>query len=63
VHTPAVHFLYGTSIDKKIKITLNDESDEARWFLLHKLPDKMTDSPERIMQAAQIYKQKTLQKN
>jgi ADP-ribose pyrophosphatase YjhB (NUDIX family) len=42
----AVWFIYSANIDENIKITLNDESEESRWFNLDNLPDRMIDSKE-----------------
>lgn len=45
----AIHFIYATIIDENENITLNDESDEYKWFKLKELPDKTLDSKEHII--------------
>ena len=49
VHTPAVHFFYYLILDEKTKITINQESDEYKWFDLNNLPKKMVDSKEKVL--------------
>lgn len=44
----AIHFVYATTLDENEKITINEESDEHRWFDLNDLPDKTLDSKEEI---------------
>jgi len=56
---PSVHFLqfiYATTIDENVKVTLNfdcdHESDEYKWFNLKELPDKTLDKKEDITEIA-----------
>jgi len=48
---PDVHFLqfvYATKIEEDKEISLNDESDEWKWFDLNSLPEKTLDSKEEL---------------
>lgn len=56
IYTPAVHFFYYLTLDEKIKIITNQESDEYRWFDLNNLPEKMIDSKERILKILNLVK-------
>jgi 8-oxo-dGTP pyrophosphatase MutT (NUDIX family) len=51
-----VHFIYSTSIDESSEISVNKESDEARWFPVNKLPDKMLDSKKSVIEAIKLSK-------
>ena len=44
-----IHFFYATTLDETETITLNEESDDYRWFSLHNLPDNMFDPKEHIL--------------
>lgn len=60
-HSTEIHgvqFIYSASISEKEKITINDESDEYRWFSLKNLPDKMLDSKKDILKLWKMAKSK-----
>jgi ADP-ribose pyrophosphatase YjhB (NUDIX family) len=44
-------FVYGTNIDEKTPIKINDESEGFKWFEINNLPDSMLDPKEFILQA------------
>ncbi len=46
-----IHFAYAAQIDEKAKITINEESDEYRWFDISKLPESMLDPKEFMLKA------------
>ena len=48
----AIHFVYAAILDENEKITLNEESDEYKWFKLKDLPDKTIDPKDNIEIAA-----------
>ena len=58
--TKEVHgfaFKYGAIADEKVKVTLNEESDECKWFNLNSLPeDRMIH--DNIPEMARIAKEK-----
>lgn len=54
----AVHFVYATILDEKVKIILNNESDEYNWFSLNNLPERTLDSKEELNRLASIAKSK-----
>lgn len=56
----AIHFVYATILDENEKITLNDESDEYKWFNLDTLPDKMLDSKEHLLKLSILAKKEFL---
>jgi ADP-ribose pyrophosphatase YjhB (NUDIX family) len=45
----AVHFVYSINIDENCPVCINQESDECGWFSINKLPEKMIDSKEFIL--------------
>jgi len=49
----AVNFAHVALLDEGEEITLNDESDEHRWFDINNLPEKMIDSVEDILGMAE----------
>jgi len=50
------HFVYGIAIDENEKVIINDESDEAQWFGLGSLPDRMIDKKEDILKWQKMMK-------
>ena len=50
----AIHFVYATILDEQEKITLNDESEEYKWFDLNHLPESMLDSKEHILELSTL---------
>lgn len=50
----AIHFVYATILDENEKITLNDESEEYKWFKLDYLPDRTLDSKEHILKLSTL---------
>lgn len=50
----AIHFVYTTILDEQEKITLNDESEEYKWFDLNRLPESMLDSKEHILELSTL---------
>ncbi len=43
-----LHFVYATAIDERVRITLNEESYEYRWFAMGNLPESTLDSRKDI---------------
>lgn len=54
-----INFAYATILDEKEKITINEESDEYKWFELTNLPEKMLDKKEDIIEIAKKAKKKS----
>lgn len=50
------HFVYATILDENEKITINEESEEYRWFPINNLPERMKDTPEEIKRWLEIFK-------
>ena len=44
-----IQFIYTTNIDENEKITINEESDEAKWFDLNDLPQNTFESKEELL--------------
>jgi ADP-ribose pyrophosphatase YjhB (NUDIX family) len=59
----AIHFIYATVLDENEKITLNEESDEYKWFKLKKLPQQTIDSKEHIIELSNIARKKLCKYN
>ena len=56
----AIHFVYATTLDENQKITINNESEEFKWFRLDSLPDKMFDSKEYIIKLSIVSRKEFL---
>jgi 8-oxo-dGTP pyrophosphatase MutT (NUDIX family) len=52
-----IHFAYAAVIDESTPITINDESEEFRWFDFNSLPDSMLDPREFMLQVREKAKQ------
>jgi ADP-ribose pyrophosphatase YjhB (NUDIX family) len=54
----AIHFIYAAVLDENEKITLNEESDEYKWFKLKEVPENTIDSKERIIELSNMARKK-----
>jgi 8-oxo-dGTP pyrophosphatase MutT (NUDIX family) len=52
-----ISFAYAASIEESTPITINEESEEFKWFKLNNLPNSMFDSKEKIIKWAEKAKQ------
>jgi len=57
----AIHFVYATTLDENEEITLNEESDECKWFKLEELPDKTLDPKEYIIKLGLLARKEFLE--